>query len=276
MTEFGHEAAGPEEVPLRWLGIVGHLLGLEKPAGRLCHGRSGLLGQARRELGRPIELLHRLDRETSGVLLFADDPSAAREARGLWREQFRKRYVAIVLGGDWDAGEGTLDVPILEHHSDRPHLLARALRAAYGPEVAKRLMSGETLAGIPPIPVPARSLVHPAGRPASTRWSRLAARGALALVSLEPAQGRMHQLRLHVGAAGGEILGDRIYGRRPAIAGSEIDGALLGSGPIVVRLALHLESIERRTAEGARVARWEAPLPEEWSPLLRWLGAESE
>lgn len=182
----------------------------DKAAGKSAHGPGGLLEEARRELGGDFHLVHRLDRITSGLLLLARGDEALRAAHEAWASSVSKTYVALVRGLP-AAAEGTIDLPVLEHRSGRPWLLSRALRAAYGPDRAARLLRGEGLSGIPPLPPPARSAAHPAGRPALTGWRLLGVRGEDALVELSPKTGRMHQLRVHLAAVGHPLRNDPLY-----------------------------------------------------------------
>lgn len=185
-------------------------LALDKPAGQAAHGAGGLLGEARALLGADLHLVHRLDRATSGLLLLARGAEALRAAHAAWPERVTKTYLGLVRGIPSGA-DGTIDLPLLEHRSGRPWLLERALRAAYGPDRAARLLRGEALAGVPPLPPPARCAPHPAGRPALTRWRLLEARGGDALLELTPGTGRMHQLRVHLAAVGHPLRNDPLY-----------------------------------------------------------------
>ncbi len=106
--------------------------------------------------------------------------------------------------------------------------MARAVRAAYDPDRAARLLRGEGLSFVPPLPPPARSAVHPAGRPALTRWRLLETRGDDALLELSPQTGRMHQLRVHLAAIGHPLRNDPLYD--PEVA-PLIDGT--GPGPFL-------------------------------------------
>jgi tRNA pseudouridine32 synthase/23S rRNA pseudouridine746 synthase len=136
----------------------------------------------------PLEAVHRLDRDTSGLLVLART-SAARAALGRAFEsrQVAKRYLAVVAGRPPAAG-GTLHLPLADDRARPP---------------AKR---------VDPI----------LGRRATTRWRVVAgpqAGGDHHLVDLEPVTGRSHQLRVHLAWLGCPILGDRLYGRGAGAAG---------------------------------------------------------
>jgi 23S rRNA pseudouridine955/2504/2580 synthase len=93
------------------------LLVLDKPAGVAVHGGSGVSSgviEALRALkpGESLELVHRLDRDTSGVLLVARNTATLRTLHALLREEgFEKRYLAL-LAGKWNLGEKRIDVPL--------------------------------------------------------------------------------------------------------------------------------------------------------------------
>jgi tRNA pseudouridine32 synthase/23S rRNA pseudouridine746 synthase len=132
-----------------------------------------------------LEAVHRLDRDTSGVLVLARS-AAARSALGtaFARRAVRKRYLAIVHGQA--AATGVIDLP-LGDDPDHP---------------------------------PRKRVDATVGRRAITRWERLAVvdreQEPWSVVALEPVTGRSHQLRAHMAWLGTAIVGDRLYGRQPA------------------------------------------------------------
>ena len=185
-------------------------LAVDKRPGIAVHGPGGLLGVLRGELGPDLALVHRLDKETSGVLLLARNAEALRAAHAAWPTHVEKTYLGVTRGVP-DPPEGRVDAPLLEHRTSRPDLLKRAVKAAYGPSRAGHLLSGRRVLAIQPLPPPGRTAVHPAGRGAATRYRVLENRGATALVELVPETGRMHQLRIHLLHLGTPLLGDPAY-----------------------------------------------------------------
>ena len=185
-------------------------LAVDKLSGVAVHGPNGLLHAVRETLGESLSLVHRLDKETSGVLLLAKTPEALRAALDAWPTSVTKTYLAVTRGVPSPA-EGVVTQKLLEHRTGKPELLRRALKAAYGPSRAGHLLSGRRVGAIPEIPPPGRTAVHPAGRPASTAYRVLEDRGATALVELTPGTGRMHQLRVHLAHLGTPLLGDPSY-----------------------------------------------------------------
>jgi 23S rRNA-/tRNA-specific pseudouridylate synthase len=183
---------------------------VNKPAGRVVHGRNGLAEELRAATGEDLSLVHRLDRETSGVLLLARDADALRAAHAAWPRDVTKVYLARTRGVP-SPSSGRIELPLLEHRSGKPELLRRAMKAAYGPARAGHLLSGRRVGDLPAVPPPGRTRVHPGGRPARTDYTVLSDDGKTALVELVPHQGRMHQIRVHLLALGTPIFGDRFY-----------------------------------------------------------------
>lgn len=195
-----------------------HLIAIDKPAGLLVH-RSALdagatafaLQQLRDQIGRRVWPVHRLDRGTSGVLLFALDADSAHAlAQAFEQGAVRRRYLAMVRG--WPPVTGTID-----------HPLARLPDDARGPRgVAVQ---------------DARTRFHTLARHALPLPDRGFADTRCALIELHPETGRRHQLRRHCKHMAHPILGDASYGKG---ALNRAVAALLG----VSRLWLHALQLE--------------------------------
>jgi 23S rRNA pseudouridine1911/1915/1917 synthase len=198
-------AVEPEPIPLVVLYEDADLLAIDKPPGMVVHpapgARRGTLVHALAHrlgalagVGDPERpgIVHRLDRDTSGVLLVA---RTVRALEGLAR-QFRertveKRYLAVVRGR-LQPDRGVIDRPIGRHPRERKRMSVRARR----------------------------------GRAAVTRWRVLERLPGATVVRLLPETGRTHQLRVHLAAAGHPIVGDPVYGARRR--GAEGAGPRLG------------------------------------------------
>lgn len=162
---------------------------INKPTGMAVHGGSGLnfgVIEALRIL-RPeehhLELVHRLDRETSGCLLISRKRSALRILHELLRTNgVDKRYLAL-LAGRWDKKTLEVDAPLRKN----------------------TLRSGERIVRI-----------DPQGKPARTRFRRLERFDDATLVEAQLLTGRTHQIRVHAAHLGMPILGDPKYGDEQA------------------------------------------------------------
>lgn len=128
-------------------------------------------------------VVHRLDMETSGLLVLARSPAMHRQLSILFQErQVEKRYVAVV-DGIVHTESGQIDLPLIADWPNRPRQIVDRER----------------------------------GRPSLTRWRRLASRDGRSRMQLEPLTGRAHQLRVHCLAIGHPIVGDALYDpERPA------------------------------------------------------------
>ena len=183
-----------------------HVLALNKPAGvssqggRIrAHTLDDLLHAFAKASGRRPVLVHRLDRDTSGVILAArSKPAAGFLGKALAARKFRKTYVAIVTPGAPEPRAGSIDAPLRRE------------------EIGRESYMRPTEPG------------HPGAEAALTRYRTLAPGQGAALLELEPHTGRMHQLRAHLAHVGRPIAGDARYG-----------GALVLGGRPVPRLMLH-------------------------------------
>jgi 23S rRNA pseudouridine955/2504/2580 synthase len=213
------------------------LLAIDKPSGLAVHGGSGVslgLIESLRRL-RPhapmLELVHRLDRDTSGCLLVAKKRAALTGLHAQLREGgVDKRYLALVAGG-WSGKARRVDAPLAKYHLD----------------------SGER-----------RVSVEDAGKESASRFTpqRVYRHGALAatLVEVKLLTGRTHQARVHAAHIGHPIAGDDKYGD-PAF-----NRATRALG--LTRLFLHASALRfRHPVSGAALAL-AAPLPAELAALL--------
>ena len=189
--------------PLRSFDILHEdeaFLALDKPAGVAVHGGSGVsfgvIEQLRmaRPQARFLELVHRLDRETSGILLVAKKRSALKNLQ----EQFRQRltgktYLTLVLG-DWPAHKKVLDKPL------HKYLLDSAGGAGDGERRVKVVARDD------PDGMPSVTLVKVLARSAP------GAAQAMSLLAVTIKTGRTHQIRVHLASEGMPIVGDDKYG----------------------------------------------------------------
>ena len=181
------DSYAPPDTPLSVLHEDAEVLLVDKPAGLLSvPGKGPHLSDclmARVQAAFPDALLvHRLDRDTSGVMIFALTPHAQRHL-GLQFEKrmTRKSYVARIWGVP-DERAGLIDLPLIVDWPNRPRQM----------------------------------VCHDTGKPAQTEWRLLRAEGETARVRLFPKTGRSHQLRVHMLSLGHPILGDPFYATGPA------------------------------------------------------------
>ena len=164
-----------------------HLLVLEKPSGLLSVPGRGpdkqdCLSKRVQAVYPEALIVHRIDQDTSGLLLMARGIEAQRRLQRLFENrQIDKRYVAVVAGhpqaapidrSGWSQIEGSI---LLDWERRPVHI------------------------------------IHPDGKPSQSRWRTLAQGNATSLLELEPVTGRTHQLRVHLQSIGHPILGDSLY-----------------------------------------------------------------
>jgi tRNA pseudouridine32 synthase/23S rRNA pseudouridine746 synthase len=186
------------------------ILALNKPAGLSSQGGRGqvhtldelLWAFARPGKARP-RLIHRLDRDTSGVILTAKTkPAAGFLGKALMARKVTKTYLAIVTPGAPEPRSGRIDLPLR--------------REEQGREAYTRVCAAD----------------HPDAEAAISRYRTVSEASGAALLELDPQTGRMHQLRVHLAAIGRPIAGDARYG-----------GALVVAGRPAPRLMLHARAL---------------------------------
>jgi RluA family pseudouridine synthase len=186
------------------------LIAFDKPPGLSSQGGrikaatlDDLLAAFARSNGKRPGLVHRLDRDTSGVILAAKTkPAAAFMGKALMGRRVAKTYLAVVAPGAPSPRDGRIETPLR--------------RVSQGREVHMATCAAD----------------HLNAETASTGYRTLAANEEAALVELRPHTGRMHQLRAHLASIGRPIAGDTRYG-----------GALMLGGSAVPRLMLHARAI---------------------------------
>jgi 23S rRNA pseudouridine1911/1915/1917 synthase len=237
----------PEDIPLDVLYEDDAIIVINKPADLAVHppraGRGGTLANALlfhvRKLSRtdPIRpgIVHRLDADTSGVIVCAKDESAHfKLAQQFEKRTVEKEYVAIVRGR-MKEGAGVIDKPI-GRHPDHYEM----------------------------------QRVHPQGKSAVTEWTVLETFKRFSVLRLRPRTGRTHQLRVHLAAINHPIVGDRLYSNKPPLTRSEIGGRELepGEPPLIARQALHAARLTFDHPRTGERVTFEAPLPDDMARTL--------
>ncbi|HWF99918.1 MAG TPA: RluA family pseudouridine synthase [Steroidobacteraceae bacterium] len=229
----GPPAATIEAVARAIVQETDRLLVLDKPAGIAVHGGSGIsfgVIEALRALkpDEPLELVHRLDRDTSGCLLVARDSATLRTLHALLREgQCDKRYL-VLLAGKWDLGQKRIDVPL---RTDTRVGGERTVRA------------------------------DASGKPSISEFRPVQFFGKTAtLMEVALHTGRTHQIRVHATYAGHPVAGDEKYGDKAFNARMRELG--------LARMFLHAHSMSFEWPNGGATFSASAPLPSELSAVL--------
>ena len=235
-----------------------HLLALDKPAGVAVHGGSGVsfgvIEQLRRARpgARFLELAHRLDRETSGVLLVAKKPGALKDLQRQLRErQVGKTYLALALGA-WPARVKVIDAPLARHLiGSGPGEGERRVRVTNPDDPA-----GQRAVSL--VKVLERLPASPAeDRPEAT------------LLAVTIKTGRTHQIRVHLASQGHPIAGDDKYGDFAR------NKALQKQG--LRRMFLHAWRLRVAHPASGEALELTAPLPPELRAVCRaWGGTWEE
>ena len=242
------ERVAPQAQPLDVVHEDRALLVINKPPGMVVHPGAGNRGHTLQNalLARDPKLalvpraglVHRLDKDTSGLLVVARTPEAhARLVAALAARDIERSYLAICNGAM--TGGGTVDAPIGRHRTQRT-----------------------------------RMAVRNDGRDAVTHYRIVTRYPAHTLVRVQLETGRTHQIRVHLAHIGYPLIGDPAYGGRrrlPAGCGPEL-AAALSAFP---RQALHAARLALAHPITGKALQWEAPLPEDMARLLAALDADA-
>jgi 23S rRNA pseudouridine1911/1915/1917 synthase len=245
------EGPAAEEIPLVFLHVDAWMAAVDKPPGMVVHPAKGnwkgtLAGALKWHLERDGAglstaggavrpgIVHRLDRDTSGVIVVARTEEAHHAlARQFERRTTAKTYLAITQGVPrFDRDE--IDLPIGIHPYQRAKMAVRR--------------------------------DHATSREAVTRYEVLERFRAGALVRVTPKTGRTHQIRVHLAALGCPVLGDALYSGRGVIEPAFL--RLPAGPPLLARQALHAATLELdHPASGERLTL-SAPLPADLEAML--------
>jgi len=240
----------PEPIPLDILYEDASLIVINKPPGLVVHPAPGhpkgtvvnaVLHRCPDLAGIGGELrpgiVHRLDKETSGLLVVAKEPKAMAEmARQFKSREIDKLYLALSYGS-MKGETGDIHLPIGRHPVDR-----------------KRMTT-----------------VSPTGRQALTRWRVIRRLGGVDCLKVSLLTGRTHQIRVHLSAIGHPIVGDPVYCPAHALMGctKTIQQVLRRAG----RQMLHAHQIRFRHPRTGEPLLFEAPMPQDMQEILDALSA---
>jgi 23S rRNA pseudouridine1911/1915/1917 synthase len=233
-----------EEIPLDIVFEDRALVVINKPAGLVVHPGAGnaahtlqnalLAFDAKLAVVPRAGIVHRLDKDTSGLLVVARTPEVHTAlVAAISEREVERHYIALCMGV-MTAG-GTVDEPIGRHRSQRTRMAVRS-----------------------------------DGRPAVTHYRVMKRFRAHTLVRAELETGRTHQIRVHLSHVGYPIVGDPDYGGRrrlPAGASPELVSTLEG----FKRQALHAARLKLEHPVSGKEMEWEAPLPGDMAELIEIL-----
>lgn len=220
-------------------------IAINKPAGMLSipdrEGKEPSLKSWLREKYGNIFTVHRLDRETSGVIIFAKDEATHKYLSGIFEDrEVEKQYLGLVQG-TLPQSQGSIDLPIIEHPTKQGVMIT-----------AKK------------------------GKESLTDYKVEEELGLFSLVRFQIHTGRTHQIRVHMQSLGHPIVCDDLYGdAKPVLLSSFKRNFKLSRDeeqerPILARLALHSQSLKFTDAQGT-THTFEAPLPKDMRALLQQL-----
>ena len=254
LPEPTHDAPVPEDIPLdvlyedEWLALV------NKPANMVVHPAkgnwSGTLVNALQFRFRELSnangtyragIVHRLDRDTSGVILIAKEEHTHRDLASAFEQRRVFKEYAALTSGELDRDSDYIEMRIKHHPHDRVKMLATAdaddadaKDACSYYEVVERFR-GHTF------------------------------------VKVQPRTGRTHQIRIHLASVGCPVLADKTYGGRDRVMLSDLNGKMPGGDDdlaVISRQALHAFRLRFQHPRTGKWIETEAPLPQDMLALL--------
>jgi 23S rRNA pseudouridine1911/1915/1917 synthase len=261
--EVPRDGPAPQNIPLEILHEDDAIIVVNKPAGMIVHPAKGhwegTLASALAHHFGPLSgrggptrpgIVHRLDRDTSGVIVVAKDDQAHDALAAQFKSRHvEKEYLAIVVGVP-DRDRDVIDEPIGDHPTQREKKAIRRQDAA--------------------------------ARPAITEYEVIERFAGYSLVRARPKTGRTHQIRIHLAHAGFPVLCDRLYGGRARITeleliphvriGHDIPAARAASdNTLLDRQALHAHQLTFDHPTTGQRMQFVAPLPSDFEHTLEAL-----
>ena len=262
-----HLSIEPEPVPLSVLYEDASIIVIDKPPGLVVHpapgNPSGTLVNAlihhcrnlaridqisegqkpenRSEEGLRPGIVHRLDKETSGVIVVAKDEGAYQDLTKQFKNRTIDKVYLAIARGRFTQEEGVIDLAIGRHPTERKRMSTRSPRMRRA-------------------------------KAALTRWRVLERLDGVTLLEISPKTGRTHQIRVHLSAMGHPLLGDPLYGRGRALQ----DHTLKECSRRLGRQALHAHRLDlTHPATGERL-QFISPLPADMREVLDWLRSQKK
>jgi 23S rRNA pseudouridine1911/1915/1917 synthase len=222
-----------------------HFIAVNKPAGLLSipdrEGKEPSLKQMLQQQLEQVFTVHRLDRETSGIIVFAKDPETHKFLSQAFEERNVEKYYIGLVNGQLPEKKKTIDAPIAEHSGKRGLMI-----------------------------------VHKRGKPAITDYEVLEEFGKFSLVQFRIHTGRTHQIRVHMQYVGHPLVCDELYGDGMPVRVSSFKRNYNLSKyeeeekPILARTGLHAQRLRFIDAGGVAF-NLEAEMPKDMRALLQQL-----
>ena len=243
----------PEALPLSILYEDSSIIVIDKPAGMVVHPAAGnpagtlvnaLIYHCKDLAGingvlRP-GIVHRLDKDTSGVMVVAKNDGAYRHLTKQFKNRIVEKVYLAVAYGTLGKEAGSIDSEIGRHPSERKRMSIRTKR----------------------------------GRPALTQWRVLERFKGVTFLELFPKTGRTHQIRVHLASIGHPILGDSLYGRK-AKTGAIEDPMLRKCVETMGRQALHAHRLGFIHPQTGERVEFVSPIPKEFRDVLELLRSQT-
>ena len=262
-----HLSIEPEPVPLSVLYEDASIIVIDKPPGLVVHpapgNPSGTLVNAlihhcrnlaridqisegqksenRSEEGLRPGIVHRLDKETSGVIVVAKDEGAYQDLTKQFKNRTIDKVYLAIARGRFTQEEGVIDLAIGRHPTERKRMSTRSPRMRRA-------------------------------KAALTRWRVLERLNGVTLLEISPKTGRTHQIRVHLSAMGHPLLGDPLYGRGRALQ----DHTLKECSRRLGRQALHAHRLDLTHPATGKRLQFISPLPADMREVLDWLRSEKK
>jgi 23S rRNA pseudouridine1911/1915/1917 synthase len=239
----------PEPLPLTILYEDPSIIVIDKPPGMVVHPAYGnpsgtlvnaLLYHCKDLAGihgvlRP-GIVHRLDKDTSGVMVVAKEAEAFQHLTKQFKNRTVKKVYLAIAYGRFSQEEGFIDCSIGRHPNQRKRMSTRTKR----------------------------------GRVAITRWKKVEEFDGCTLLEVFPQTGRTHQIRVHLSSIGHPLLGDPLYGRKGR-PGTIHDPVLKECVKRMNRQALHAQRLEFTHPRTAEKVQFVSPIPQDMMEALEWL-----
>ncbi len=241
-----------EPIPLTILYEDSSLVVVDKPPGMVVHPAYGnpsgtlvnaLLYRCKNLAGingvlRP-GIVHRLDKDTSGVMVVAKDDEAFHDLTKQFKNRTVKKVYSAIVYGRVSRDEGLIDSAIGRHPTQRKRMSTRAKR----------------------------------GREAITHWKKVEGFDGCTLLEIFPQTGRTHQIRVHLSSIGHPVLGDPLYGRKGR-PGAIHDPVLKECARRINRQALHARRLEFTHPRTGERVQFFSPIPHDMEKVLECLRSQ--